>query len=75
MIGPQPARASSRGLSESKSLPSSISRLAPPPVEMWVSASAMPATYTAAAVSPPPAMVMQPALVAAATALAMAIVP
>ena len=41
-------------------LPSSNSRDAPPPVEMWLILSARPAFSTAATESPPPMMVMVP---------------
>src|ERR1039458_3825784 len=54
-------------------LPSRNSRLAPPPVEMWVILSATPAWLMAETESPPPMMEM--AVLLAATALAMAFVP
>ena len=41
-------------------LPSSSSRDAPPPVEMWLILSATPAASTAATESPPPMMVVAP---------------
>jgi hypothetical protein len=45
-------------------LPSRNSRLAPPPVEMWVILSATPALWSAATESPPPTMVMASSLAA-----------
>jgi hypothetical protein len=54
-------------------LPSRNSRLAPPPVEMWVIWSATPAWLMALTESPPPMMEM--AALLAATAWAMALVP
>src|SRR5450432_3167210 len=54
-------------------LPSRNSRLAPPPVEMWVIWSATPAWLMADTASPPPMMEM--AALLAATALARALVP
>jgi hypothetical protein len=44
-------------------LPSSSSREAPPPVEMWLILSARPACSTAATESPPPMMVVAPAAI------------
>ena len=56
-------------------LPSSNSKLAPPPVEMCDMSSAKPACSTAAAESPPPMIVVAPCDVAAASARAKPIVP
>mmetsp|Transcript_19909 Transcript_19909/g.34327 ORF Transcript_19909/g.34327 Transcript_19909/m.34327 type:complete len:227 (+) Transcript_19909:273-953(+) len=67
--------ASSRAATPGSTLPSSSSREAPPPVEMWESLSATPACSAAATLSPPPTMVMQPWGVKAAKVLAMAVVP
>src|SRR5215469_14631406 len=54
-------------------LPSRNSRLAPPPVEMWVIWSATPAWLMALTLSPPP--MIDVAALFAATAFAMALVP
>src|SRR3990172_3874241 len=43
-----------------RTFPSSNSRLAPPPVEMWLILSARPACSTAATDSPPPTTVVAP---------------
>ena len=53
-------------------LPSRNSRLAPPPVEMWVILSATPAFFTAETESPPPMMEMA---LESATACAILVVP
>src|SRR5882724_563702 len=51
------------------------SREAPPPVEMWEILLETPDWWTAATESPPPTMEVAPAVVAAATALAISRVP
>src|SRR3990170_1646720 len=51
---------SCRAARPGRSLPSSISRLAPPPVEMWLILPAHPACSTAATDSPPPMTVVAP---------------
>lgn len=51
---------SSRAATPGRTLPSSSSREAPPPVEMWLILSARPAFSTAATESPPPMIVMAP---------------
>jgi hypothetical protein len=51
-------QASSSRSTASKFLPSSISRLAPPPVLMCETLSANPSCWIAAALSPPPMMLM-----------------
>ena len=56
-------------------MPSSSSRLAPPPVEMWDILSARPAFSTAATESPPPMIVQQPLPLMSARVVAMALVP
>ncbi len=64
--GPTPLssrHASSRTASDSNFLPSSIPRLAPPPVDTCENSSDSPNRSTAAAVSPPPTIVMAPRLV------------
>jgi len=43
-----------------RTLPSSSSKEAPPPVDTWEMESVMPACSAAATESPPPTMVMQP---------------
>lgn len=58
-----------------RTLPSSSSRLAPPPVLTWLTFSAAPNSSAALAVSPPPIMVADPALVATTTDLKAALVP
>src|SRR3569833_1420721 len=68
-VGYLSARASTPG----SFLPSRNSRLAPPPVEMWVIWSATPAWLMALTESPPP--MIEVAALLAATARAMALVP
>ena len=51
---------SSRAATPGRTLPSSSSREAPPPVEMWLILSARPAFSTAATESPPPMIVIAP---------------
>src|SRR5262249_41538378 len=65
-----PAHGASSAVSPGSAAPSRYSRLAPPPVEMWVNASSgKPSRRTAAAESPPPTTVRPvTALIAAATA-------
>lgn len=53
--------ASVRAAMPGSTLPSNSSRLAPPPVEIWVILSARPTFSTAATESPPPMMVVAPA--------------
>ena len=66
----QEAKAATPG----STLPSRNSRLAPPPVEQWLTLSATPNFLAAVAVSPPPTTVVAPLAVASATASAMALV-
>ena len=56
------AYASSKAAIPGKTLPSSNSKLAPPPVEIWLIWSAKPTFSTAATESPPPIMVVAPVL-------------
>uniref|UniRef100_K3X5U2 Uncharacterized protein n=1 Tax=Globisporangium ultimum (strain ATCC 200006 / CBS 805.95 / DAOM BR144) TaxID=431595 RepID=K3X5U2_GLOUD len=56
-------------------LPSKSSKLAPPPVEMWLICAARPACSTAATESPPPTIVVEPLFVHSASELATANVP
>src|SRR5277367_1932540 len=56
-------------------VPPRNSREAPPPVEMWEILLETPDWWTAATESPPPTMEVAPAVVAAATALAISRVP
>ncbi len=51
---------SSRAATPGSTLPSSSSKEAPPPVEMWDIWLATPACSTAETESPPPMMVVQP---------------
>lgn len=52
--------ASSRASTPGSSLPSNNSKLAPPPVDMWLITLATPTFSTAATESPPPMMVVTP---------------
>src|SRR5579871_5899229 len=70
---PQPGYLFERASTPGSFLPSRNSRLAPPPVEMWVILSATPAWLMAETESPPP--MMEVADLLAATARAMALVP
>jgi len=58
-----------------KTLPSTNSRLAPPPVETWLTCFSSPAFAIAAAESPPPITVTAPFLVASASDFAISNVP
>lgn len=58
--GVERVHTSSRAATPGRTLPSSSSREAPPPVEMWLILSARPAFSTAATESPPPMIVMAP---------------
>lgn len=52
--------ASSRARTPGSSLPSNSSKLAPPPVDMWLMTLATPTFSTAATESPPPIIVVTP---------------
>ncbi|KAF7834845.1 hypothetical protein G2W53_009704 [Senna tora] len=52
--------ASSRARTPGSSLPSNNSKLAPPPVDMWLMTLATPTFSTAATESPPPIIVVTP---------------
>jgi hypothetical protein len=52
--------ASSRARTPGRDLPSNNSKLAPPPVEIWLILSASPTFSTAATESPPPIIVVTP---------------
>lgn len=64
--------ASSRASTPGSSLPSNNSRLAPPPVDMWLIDSATPTFSTAATESPPPIIVVAPFLLISSSFLAIA---
>lgn len=66
--------ASSRASTPGSSLPSSNSKLAPPPVDMWLIDSATPTFSTAATESPPPIIVVTPFLLSSSSFLAIAYV-
>src|SRR4051812_46313772 len=66
----QPSRKATPG----RIFPSRNSKLAPPPVEQWVTLSATLNFFAAVAVSPPPTTVVAPFAVASATASAIALV-
>lgn len=65
-------QASSSARTPGSGFPSSNSKLAPPPVEMWLILSASPAFSTAATESPPPIMVVTPFPLRSASFLAIA---
>src|SRR5215831_3169615 len=69
-VAPGAAHVASSAVSPGSAVPSRYSRLAPPPVEMWVNASSgKPSSRTAAAESPPPTTVRPvTALIASVTA-------
>src|SRR5436190_22870424 len=69
-----PLLATSKNATPGSTLPSRNSRLAPPPVEQWVTLSATLNFFAAVAVSPPPTTVVAPLAVAFAMAAAMALV-
>src|SRR5512136_2121191 len=67
--------AASRAATPGSTRPSTSSRLAPPPVERWLTALVRPAFSNAAPESPPPTTVTAPADVASASARAVSMVP
>mmetsp|Transcript_14423 Transcript_14423/g.36487 ORF Transcript_14423/g.36487 Transcript_14423/m.36487 type:complete len:206 (-) Transcript_14423:990-1607(-) len=69
------ATISSSAATPGRTLPSRSSRLAPPPVEMWLILLATPAFSTAATESPPPMMVVHPFALSFARVSAMPVVP
>jgi len=64
-----------KAVTPGSSFPSKSSKLAPPPVEQWLTFSSVPNLAAAVAVSPPPMTVVAPRFVASTTASINCLVP